>query len=458
MLGTCWWCGQAPTLAAQTPGADRALVRAQQKISSTSGNFPEKLGKLTGFGWAAEAVGDIDGNGVPDLAAGAHFDDVGHEDTGTVRLLLLQRDGQVERVLKINSESGGFAGPLGLDDVFGWSIASLGDLDGDGVVDLAVGAPGDDDSAVDAGAVYILFLKPDGSVRRQQKISAREGWARRRPWTWLVPPQAQGGFLAALEPYENFGVAVEAIGDLDGDGNVDLAVGARTGGDSDRLRGAVWILFLQRDGTVKSHRRLDAASAALADSLREKDEFGFSLASIGDLDGDGLAELAVGARGDDDGGLDYGAVYILFLDRHGAIRRASKISARAGNFDGQLSNQSEFGIALSVIPDWNGDGLPELLVGARGDDEVVRDAGAAWMLSLAADGTVRQARKITAGREGFDGTLDRWDRFGTGLASLGDLDGDGAPELVVGAEGDDDHTVDSGAIWILFMQSRNEAP
>ena len=82
---------------------------------------------------------------------------------------------------KISDTAGGFTGGLDGFDNFGTSAASLGDLDGDGVPDLAVGASNDDDGAGSAGAVWVLFLRADGTVRDHQKISATEGGFGWRP-------------------------------------------------------------------------------------------------------------------------------------------------------------------------------------------------------------------------------------------------------------------------------------
>ena len=106
------------------------------------------------------------------------------------------------------------------------------------------------------------------------------------------------------------------MGDLDGDGVGDLAVGAYRDDDGGDARGAVWILFFNTDGTVKSHQKISDIEGGFKGILDDGDNFGFRMASLGDLDGDGpsVLALAVGAQGDDDGDFNHGAVWILFLN------------------------------------------------------------------------------------------------------------------------------------------------
>ena len=111
---------------------------------------------------------------------------------------------------------------------------------------------------------------------------------------------------------DQFGMSVANIGDLDGDGVNDLAVGANGDDDGGANRGAVHIIFMNTDGSVDSTVEIND-STTNGPTLTNGDAFGMSIANIGDLDGDGVNDLAVGANLDDDGGDDRGAVHIMYM-------------------------------------------------------------------------------------------------------------------------------------------------
>lgn len=339
-------------------------LRANQKISMTSGNLGVTLDHRDQFGRALAPLGDFDGDGIPDIASGACRDDDGGVNRGAFYLLFLNRDGTVKDRRKISDTAGNFQGVLEDLDEFGRSIANLGDLDQDGVIDLAVGAIGDDDGGVDMkGAVWILFLNPDGSVKNHQKIS-----------------DTAGNFQGILGGGDIFGFSAECLGDVNGDGIPDLAVGTPKDDDGGVRKGAVWILFLQRNGTVLGHRKI--SDVANGYGLQEGNEFGSCMAGLGDLDGDGVPDMAVGAPLDDGLLDDQGAVWINFLNGDGSVKAKHKINDISGNFTGNLADGDWFGMSVATMPDLDGDGRIELAVGARFDDDGGLNTGSNWILFL----------------------------------------------------------------------------
>ena len=411
-------------------------VLSHQKISDTEGGFTGILDDDSDiFGRSVALLGDLDGDGVGDLAVGAIGDGDGGFAHGAVWILFLNDNATVKDHQKISDTQGGFTGILDGADLFGWSVAALGDLDADGVGDLAVGALLDDDGGGgnnNRGAVWMLFLNKNGTVKSHQKISDTEG-----------------GFTGILDNEDVFGASVASLGDLDGDGVGDLAVGAFKDDDGGYNHGAVWILFLNADGTVKTHQKISDTEGGFTGIL-DPGWFGHSVASLGDLDGDGVGDLAVGAPGVL-GGLDRGAVWILFLNADGTVKTHQKISDTEGGFTGMLDDGDLFGHSVALLGDLDADGVPDLAVGAPYDDDGGDTRGAVWVLFLNTDGTVKSHQKISDTQGGFTGTLDDFDRFGRSVASLDDLDGDGVGDLVAGAPDDDDGGESRGAVWVLFL-------
>lgn len=342
----------------------------------------------------------------------------------------------VDSEQKISEIEGNFEGVLNENGQFGAAIALLGDLEADGVIDLAVGAPLDADGGPGRGAIWILFMDSDGTVDLEAKISNTEG-----------------GFDGALDDGDNFGAAATGIGDLNGDGILDVAVGAPFDDDGGSDRGSVWILFLQADGTVRDFQKISSLAGDFSGELDDGDQFGASIAMLGDLNSDGITDLAVGAPFDDDNTIDTGAVWILFMNLDGTVKAEQKISLDAGSFDDSLDTGDQFGRALANIGDLNLDGVPDLGVGTPGDDDGGSDRGSVWVLFLRTDGHVATTQKISATEGEFvaEATLENGDAFGETVAFAGDLDLDGISDLVIGAPFDDDGGEDRGAVWILFM-------
>ena len=274
-----------------------------------------------------------------------------------------------------------------------------------------------------------------------------------------------------LEEKEQFGYTISSIGDLNGDGVNDIAVGAPYDNQNGEPIGAVYILFLNSDGTVKSSQEISNSHGNLQTTIEEGDRFGISVSKIGDLNGDGVNDIVVGAMGDDDGGSTHGAVYILFLNSDGTVKSEQKISSTEGNFSGELDEGDLFGYGVNLIGDLNGDGVNDIVVGAYGDDdsklyvppslggEGSSSKGAVYILFLNSDGTVKFEQKISEKYGDFNRQLNdilqQNDVFGFSVSKIEDLNGDGVNDIAVGAPYTDtnEELQDTGAIHILFLNS-----
>src|SRR5262245_60500635 len=423
-----------PSLA-QGPGT----VKSAMKISQRSGGVAPVLETNDQLGRGIALIGDLDLDGVPEVASAGHTDDDGGLDCGAVYVFFMRRDGRAKAFQKISMLEGGFLGPLREGDQMGRALAGIGDLDGDGVPDLAAGANYDRDGGKGKGAVWILFLNRNGTVKAQAKISS------------IV------GGLTGLDVGDQFGRGVAGIGDLDLDGIPDMAVAAPYDDDGGENKGAVYVLTLTRDGRVKKQTKISQWAGGFTGRLRPNDVMGFSLCSLGDFDGNGVVDLVAGANLDDDGAANAGAIWLLFLNRDGTVLRQQKISALSGGFTGVLESPDQFGDAVSVVGDLNGDGRTEVAVGAVKDGDGGKERGAVWILFLNADGTVAFHQKISALEGRFPYRLDDIDWLGSALCSLGDLNKDGIPDIAIGARNDDDGAPNAGAFYVAFLNGGSQA-
>lgn len=330
-----------------------AKVKSYTTIHADSLGIPGSGINL--FGRAITDIGDLNGDGIHDLA-------VGNPDSrgdGEVVILFLNAAGTVDSFKEIYPSHSGFWYSLNGPN-FGQSVANIGDLDGDGVNDLAVGNGG-------AGAVWILFMKSDGTVKSAHEI-------------------ANGtGDLPNISPYYRLGLGIASLGDLDKDGHPDIIVSSV--GDS-ALRGDAWTLFLNSDGTVKNYYHYVPGTSTFPDTLNINSEFGYYMANIGDIDGDSVTDIAL-AAGDyrDSLGQTDGRIWILFLNTDGSIKAEQIIDRYHGNFTAHLKNDDAFGVSVASIGDFNRDGIYDIAVGAPGDDDANpsnpnRNSGAVYLLYL----------------------------------------------------------------------------
>ena len=421
-------CAVSPLL------AQTFQVKSVQKIADNTGGFGVTLANVDQFGIDVAAIGDLDNDGVEDLAVGARNDDTGGTDRGAVYVLFMNSNGTVKSHQKIADNTGGFNVTLTNSDQFGQSVTGLGDLDNDGIEDLAVGAFKDDTGGADRGAVYVLFMNSNGTVKSNQKIADNTG-----------------GFNVTLTNDDRFGTRVASIGDLDNDGVEDLGVGAFTDDTGGTDRGAVYVLFMNSNGTIKSNQKIADNTGGFNVTLANSDGFGVGLAGVDDLDNDGVEDLAVGALLDDTGGTDRGAAYVLLMNGNGTVKSSQKIADNTGGFNVTLSNSDFFGQSVEGVGDLDDDGVEDLAVGARGDDGGGTDRGAVYVLFMNSNGTVRGNQKIADNTGGFTGTLTDGDALGIDVGVIDDLDNDGVKDLAVGAFQDDTGGTDRGALWVMFL-------
>jgi hypothetical protein len=407
---------------------------------------------------SAVAGMDVDGDGLSDLLIGAPGSDTAGLDAGVVAIVTGPASGELlldAPDIELRGESaGGLAGS---------AIAPAGDVDGDGVADLLVGAPMADYRGSGAGAAYLL-LGPletgsladaarrfagetiedqagtavagggdaDGDGRADVLIGAPYGESGGQGAAYLVLDAASSSASLGLEradlilrgivPGDHAGQAVSLAGDANGDGLADLAVGAPDAGGS----GAVYVVL----GAAVPSGDLSAADSVLT-GLNAGDEAGWSVAWVGDVDWDGHDDLLVGAPGAEGGA---GAAYLLL----GPFPASGGLDVAGASFVG-VSAGDGAGSSVASAGTIDGDRYDDILIGvaAGSDASPVLARGPVW-------GSVS-----LAGADGVYVGEASGDHAGAAVAGAGDTDGDGFGDLLIGAPGFDGGATDGGAAYLI---------
>ncbi|MEM7310351.1 MAG: integrin alpha [Planctomycetota bacterium] len=312
------------------------------------------------FGYAACGIGDLDGDGLDDYVV----TDPENED-GWAHIF--SGNGQL-----LESLSGHEIPGLSW---FGGSVADLGDSDGDGFHELAVGAPLSEDSSlgfVGKVLIYEFQMSPSGLVLQVKDFSV------------LTGPSTNS----------SFGTGVANAGDVDGDGVDDLMV----------------YMLVPLSGRVHVYSGADHSLLHDLSGAGSSDNFGQSMCGIGDYNGDGFDDFAIGA--------------LTFNIERGRVQVFSGNPAESGTVlltvDGV--NQGDFlGEAIANIGDVNGDGFDELAIGAPGSDAGMMNGG---RVEVYAGGSGALLYAINGG-------FAQW--LGREVTGLGDVDEDGKPDFAVGA-------------------------
>ena len=411
----------------------------------------------SGFGWSVDSAGDVDGDGFSDVVVGAPYSDVPYGNCGQVSVFLGSASGVSTSPVLTGSHNSG--------SQMGKAVAGVGDLDGDGYAEVAAGAPNS------GGLVRIYAGGPSGPTFSVNLTPASTsyyfGYSLARAGD--VNGDGYGDLLVGAEggPYSNIGAAhvypgsasglvttqawgvlgdssndhlgtsVDGAGDVNGDGFADVLIGAPgwEASTSEPEEGGAF-LFLGGPDRTSTYSPGDADWSVQGD--QDYAEMGTAVAGAGDVNGDGLADVLVGAQGYEDsiyreGGawLHYGAM-AMPADSHDTLLDGD-------DYDDHL------GTSVASAGDINGDGYDDLVVGVPDHDYNWTDEG--------------EVRLYLGGAAGIDDTVDwSWEsdtagaRAGIAVAGAGDVNGDGFEDILAGGSAFTSLATEEGRAW-LFLGS-----
>ena len=344
------------------------------------------------LGISVGTAGDVNGDGYADLVAGARGYDNAQVDEGRAFVYHGSAGGlSLNANWTAESDQG--------DAWFGASVGTAGDVNGDGYADLVVGAVRYDNGQTDEGRAYVYH----GSAL---------GLSQTANWT------AEGDQGSAW-----YGASVGTAGDVNGDGYADLVVGAPYYGNGQTYEGRAYIYHGSTWG-------LSLTADWTAESDQENALLGISVSTAGDVNGDGYADLAVGASGYGNDHAGEGRAFVY----HGS---ASGLSL-AANWEAECDQEyAHFGYSAGTAGDVNGDGYADVVVGAYGYGNDHEDEGRAYVYHGSAAGLSLAAN--------WEAECDQeYALFGASVGTAGDVNGDGYADVVVGAYGYETDHADEG--------------
>jgi len=339
---------------------------------------------------------------------------------------------------ELNGSNGFRMDGLAAFDHSGVSVAAAGDVNGDGIEDIVVGASG----ANLSGSTYVVFGRVLG-FPALLNINDLNG--------------ATGFRIIGQSPGDRSGIAVSSAGDVNGDGIDDILVGANAADPNENSAGSSYIVFGRKSGfpAVLNLSSLNGVTGFRMDGEGEGDQSGSSVSAAGDLNGDGIGDLLIGAG--KFGAGNVGRSYVVFGRRSGfaaAINLSSLNGPTGFHLDGAAVDDFS-GAAVAAAGDVNGDGIDDILIGSPGTDNAADGSGSSYVVFGRTIGfPAAFDLNSVNGTNGFRLNGETaFDASGSDVSAAGDVNGDGLGDFLIGALSADSNGQDSGSTYVVFGRS-----
>jgi len=486
-------------------GSDGSTALQQGEESGFSGtaNLSDANAELSGVdendsaGWSVSDAGDVNGDGVDDVLVGAPEADAGGNESGAAYVVY----GPVEDDIALDDADVILNGTAAFDRA-GESVSNAGDLNGDGIDDLVVGAPGNDTAGPNAGAVYVVYggaslnetdsfgeanvtlrggtegERAGQSVSNASDVNGTDGLVIGAPFAdnrtgtaYLVSGDALNGtdefalgpgnataVLTGESEGDQAGWSVSNAGNVTDDGTDDVIIGASnwtaTGGPTARNQtagaGAAYVVSANVSG--------EASLAAANLTLRGVDRFdraGFSVAAAGDLNNDTVSDVIVGAPFADPDGVSTAGTASVVYGGSGPANRSLADANLTLTGEG-AGDRAGWSVSAAGSGDVTCDGVDDVLVGAPGNDTGALDAGAAYVVNGLPGLSGTKSLSETDGKVFGEAAGDN---AGQAVSEAGDLDNDTFGDIVVGAPfADQGNATDAGAAYVLINDCVTPTP
>ena len=413
---------------------------AKLALANLNGNNGFKLSGVAADDFAAfvASAGDVNGDGFADVMIGAFGADPHGLNSGAA-YVVFGHDGTFPSnidLANLNSLNGFRISGVAAGDFTGLSVAS-GDVNGDGFGDLIIGAELASGEVAQSGASYVVFGKATGFAANID-LSTLNG--------------TNGFKLSGVGKFDFSGYST-ASADVNGDGFDDLIVGARGATGDASKSGAAYVVFGKAANfdTNINLSSLDGSNGFKLSGVAANDYAGSSVASAGDVNGDGISDVIIGATGADPHGSFSGAAYVVFGhtgDFPDNIDLSSLTGTGSAGFTISGAAESDLaGLSVASAGDFNGDGFGDLIIGAKGADPHGAFSGAAYVVFGQPAFAPNIDLSSLNGSNGFAIFGEAEKNLVGRSASAGDVNGDGFDDLIIGAYGANQY---DGASYVVF--------
>ena len=400
-------------------------------------------------GFSVSSGGDVNGDGIDDFIIGAPLADPNGPASGESYVVFGQSGGfsSTFNLSSLNGSNGFVINGINADDFSGVSVSSAGDVNGDGLDDVIIGASGADPNGSSSGESYVVFGQ-SGGFGSTFNLSSLNG--------------SNGFVINGINDWDNSGRSVSSAGDVNGDGLDDLIIGAPGADPNGSSSGESYVVFGQSGGfsSTLNLSGLNGSNGFVINGINAFDSSGRSVSSAGDVNGDGIDDLIIGAFGADPNGSVSGESYVVFGQSggFGSTFNLSSLNGTNGFVINGINSRDQSGISVSSAGDVNGDGFDDLIIGANAADPNGNTSGESYVV-FGQSGGFSSALNLASlnGSNGFViNGIDAGDFSGTSVSSAGDVNGDGLDDLIIGADGADPNGNSSGESYVVFGNAAPE--